>query len=29
MTTPEVTFSRGHVLRNELIGLYGVVERNS
>jgi len=28
MTTPEVTFTRGHVLRNELIGLYGVVERN-
>jgi ABC-2 type transport system permease protein len=28
MTTPEVTFTRGQVLRNELIGLYGVVERN-
>jgi ABC-2 type transport system permease protein len=28
MTTPEMSFTRGHVLRHELIGLYGVVERN-
>src|SRR3954449_9257726 len=28
MTTPDLTFTRRRVLRNELIGLYGVVERN-
>ena len=28
MTTPELTFTRRRVLRGELIGLYGVVERN-
>jgi ABC-2 type transport system permease protein len=28
VTSPEVTFTRRKVLRNELIGLYGVVERN-
>jgi ABC-2 type transport system permease protein len=28
MTSPEVTFTRRRVLRDELIGLYGVVERN-
>ena len=27
-TTPDLTFTRKRVLRNELIGLYGVVERN-
>ena len=27
-TTPDLTFTRRRVLRNELIGLYGVVERN-
>ena len=28
MTTPDLTFTRRRVLRDELIGLYGVVERN-
>jgi ABC-2 type transport system permease protein len=28
MTTPDLTFTRRRVLRGELIGLYGVVERN-
>ena len=28
MATPDLTFTRRRVLRNELIGLYGVVERN-
>jgi ABC-2 type transport system permease protein len=28
MTTPELTYTRRRVLRGELIGLYGVVERN-
>ncbi len=28
MTTPEVTYTRRRVVRGELIGLYGVVERN-
>ena len=28
MTNPELTFTRRRVLRDELIGLYGVVERN-
>jgi ABC-2 type transport system permease protein len=28
VTTPDLTFTRRRVLRNELIGLYGVVERN-
>jgi ABC-2 type transport system permease protein len=28
MTSPEITFTRRRVLRDELIGLYGVVERN-
>ena len=28
MTTPDITFTRRRVLRDELIGLYGVVERN-
>jgi ABC-2 type transport system permease protein len=27
-TTPDLTFTRKRVVRNELIGLYGVVERN-
>jgi len=27
-TTPDLTFTRRRVIRNELIGLYGVVERN-
>jgi len=27
-TTPDLTFTRRRVVRNELIGLYGVVERN-
>src|ERR1700704_6781624 len=27
-TSPEIAFSRRRVLRDELIGLYGVVERN-
>ncbi|HEY7398286.1 MAG TPA: ABC transporter permease [Gaiellaceae bacterium] len=28
MATPELTFTRRRVLRDELVGLYGVVERN-
>ena len=28
MTNAEMTFTRRRVLRDELIGLYGVVERN-
>src|SRR6266446_2545805 len=28
MTSPDLTFSRRRILRDELIGLYGVVERN-